>query len=135
MRASVCLATYQLLSSLTTVAAETVRYEPSVTTLRGKVVLESFAGPPNFESVAAGDSLERHWILKLGHPVKVAATHNDPTEVSYEQVREIQLVCRAGCRQQFGFVEGKTETLVGTLYPAISAQHHKDVLMTVKSKR
>lgn len=115
-------------------SAEALRYDPSVVNLRGKLSLQEFPGPPGYESIARGDKPERLWILTLSKPVRVIATPGDELMETYDNVREIQLVCFTGCGEQFSFSAGVTVTLSGTLFSAHSGHHHKSVLMTV-SKR
>ena len=41
--------------------------------LVGTLQQQTFAGPPNYESIAAGDKAERYFLLKLSAPICVNA--------------------------------------------------------------
>ncbi len=123
------------LSSLASIshASEVLRYEPAVVTLRGTVTLQNFAGPPNYESVARGDRLERDWILHLNSSVRVLADPGDELFYTQDDVREVQLLCGGECRKAVHFSEGKELAVIGTLFSAHTGHHHKSVLMNVLS--
>ena len=116
-------------------SAETLKYEPSVVTRQGKLSVQDFPGPPGYESVAQGDKSERYWILTLNTPVHVIASPKDELMETKDNVKEIQLVCFMGCGEKFSFSIGESVTLTGTLFSAHSGHHHKDVLMTVSSRK
>lgn len=44
--------------AVTAQGVECARYEPAVTEISGKLVLRDYPGPPNFESIEAGDQPE-----------------------------------------------------------------------------
>lgn len=115
-------------------SAEVLKYEPFIVRLRGTVLLQNFAGPPNYESVRQGDRLERHWILTLKNHIRVVASPDDELMQTQDNVKEIQLVCLAGCGERFSFSAGETVTLIGTLFSAHSGHHHKSVLMMVNNR-
>ena len=120
--------------ALPTHSAETLKYEPYVVTLRGKLSLQEFPGPPGYESTAQGDKPERFWILTLSSPIRAVASPDDELMQTQDDVKEIQLVCFTGCNERFSFSIGKTVTLSGTLFSAHSGHHHKSVLMTVNKR-
>lgn len=124
-----------LILHLPSYAMETLKYEPSVVTLRGTLSLQDFAGPPNYESVAQGDTLERIWVLTLNNSIRVVAPPRDELMQTQDDVKEIQLVCYTGCREQFSFSVGQTAILSGTLFSAHTGHHHKLVLMTVNKRK
>jgi hypothetical protein len=41
--------------------------------------MQTFPGPPNFDSIKGGDDIERHFYLKLDVPVDVLPTGPHPT--------------------------------------------------------
>lgn len=45
--------------------------------LAGTLDLQTFPGPPNYESIATGDEMERHFYLKLDVPVDVVPGKDD----------------------------------------------------------
>ena len=113
----------------------TLKYEPSVVELQGKLSLQEFPGPPEYESIARGDKPERFWILTLRSPVRVVADPDDELMQTQDDVKEIQLVCLSGCGERFSFFVGEAITLTGTLFTAHSGHHHKSVLMVVINKK
>ncbi len=121
-----------VLSSSLSRADEALKYEPAIVTLQGVLSLQDFAGPPNYESVARGDELERYWILTLPKSIQMLGSSDDSLLYPQDRVKEIQLVCSEGCGKDFSFVVGAKVTLVGTLYAAFSGHHHKGVLMKVQ---
>lgn len=60
--------------------------DPATVTLKGKMIRQTFAGPPNYESIKKGDSPETYWILQLTSPICVNG------EEAETNVSDIQLV-------------------------------------------
>ena len=56
--------------------------DPAIVTAEGRLSLRTFAGPPSYESVAAGDAEERTFILELPHDVCIedGGSFADPAE-------------------------------------------------------
>lgn len=48
-----------------------VYYEPAKVVLSGKLDLQTFPGPPNYESIKSGDEIETHFYLKLNRAINV----------------------------------------------------------------
>jgi hypothetical protein len=59
----------QLLGKRTHAGCISVTGKAAQVTAQGRLELKSFPGPPNYESVAAGDVEERVFILRLPHSV------------------------------------------------------------------
>ena len=110
---------------------EWLSYEPTVVELKGKLIIKTFFGPPNFGENPETDSKERSWILSLTTPINVRAkTEDDPILFpSVENVRELQLVLPEPHRELIG----KKIIVRGTLFHAHTGHHHTDVLMMVQS--
>jgi hypothetical protein len=70
-----------------------VNYEPEIVTLTGTIRTRTFAGPPNYESVAKGDAREDVWLLRLAKPLCVAAKDDAKAE---KKVTDLQLVFPEG---------------------------------------
>lgn len=98
------------------------------TTVSGVVKLETFPGPPNYESVAAGDAAERVPLLRLDQPACVSAGDVEAGEVPQVEVYEIQLVLRPG----FVDLDGKRVAATGQVFPATTGHHHSTVLLDVE---
>jgi hypothetical protein len=87
-----------LIGVLSAVACPTValedclKFSPVEVQLSGRLEARTYAGPPNYESVAAGDRSERAFILVLPEPVCVVAdaksVDNSETQAG---VREIHV--------------------------------------------
>ena len=109
-------------------AAHCLDYEPSVVVLSGTLVRQTFPGPPNYESVARGDSAEQIWILRLRKGICVnVADHFDIHEAGQKQ---IQLVLEPEFYQRFRNFVGKGVTVTGTLFHAHTGHHYKKLLLT-----
>src|SRR3990172_8514693 len=69
-------------------------YEPAVVDLVGTLDLQTFPGPPNYESIQNDDELERHFYLKLDSPVDISPQDKHPaveTPEGEQNVRVMQL--------------------------------------------
>ena len=99
-------------------------YEPAVTTVTGKLERRTYPGPPNYESVQAGDDAETGLYLHLASPVCINATPGDEINREQRDVLVIQLNLDAEQYAALRPLLGKTITLRGTLYAAHTAHHH-----------
>ena len=98
--------------------------------LEGLLVARTFAGPPNFESVKAGDQPERYWLLRLPRPICVAQDPADPdTGEGAKHVREIQLMFQPRDFARYRPLLGKTVIAEGAFMSAISGHHHTPILL------
>jgi Domain of unknown function (DUF4431) len=114
-------------------ASQCLDYEPSVVVLSGTIVRRTFPGPPNYESVAHGDSAELVWILRLTRPICVnVADHYDVHE---DRQKELQLVLKPEFYKRFSHLVGNRVTARGTLFHAFTGHHHKKLLLTVAEIR
>src|SRR5215472_3010728 len=68
-----------------------LKYEPETVTLIGFVFAKDFPGPPNYQSIRAGDERMRYWILRLDKPLCVDGGRDDG-DVPVAKAREVQLV-------------------------------------------
>ena len=103
-----------------------LNYEPQVVTIAGTIVVKVFAGPPNYESVAAGDAPERAYILQLAEPICVSGQDflkNGPLT----DLRELQLVLPADAQ----LVPTARVRVKGTLFGRQTGHHRTPVLMHV----
>jgi hypothetical protein len=114
---------------------ECLQYEPASNNLCGKIVRLTYPGPPNYESVKAGDLPETYWYLFLDNAVCVAQAPADDVNVSEKSIREIQLVLSDKQYQEYKSLIGKRACVVGSLFHAISGHHHRAVLLTVKEMK
>jgi hypothetical protein len=105
-------------------------YEPDAVTLSGTIKPRTFAGAPNYESVAKGDAREDVWLLELRKPICVAAKGDSEAE---NDVTEVQLVFSEGQKQydRYRSLRGRRVTVIGTLFHAETGHHHTKILLTV----
>jgi hypothetical protein len=99
--------------------------------LRGVLARQTFAGPPNFESVRRGDRPETYFVLRLGRPICV---DDDPADkeglnVGAKGVRTIQLMLDQPQYDRFRPMLGRTITLSGAFMSAITGHHHTPILL------
>jgi hypothetical protein len=69
-----------------------VSYVAPEVKLRGTLWRQVFPGPPDFESVATGDTPEICWVLGLARQVDVVGLEGDDINSTERKVREVQLV-------------------------------------------
>jgi hypothetical protein len=53
-------------------------YEPATVGLHGKLVRETFAGPPNYHDVRKGDEAETVWLVTLDSPICINQDEAEP---------------------------------------------------------
>ena len=117
-----------LLLTIPPASQECVSYEPETVALKGTIKQHTFAGPPNYESVAKGDRAEQVWVLHLAEPICVSASADWEKETG---VSELQLVFANGRRQYGKSLLGRKVAVDGTLFRAHTGHHHTKVLLTV----
>lgn len=112
-----------------------VHYEPVVVSLSGELSLESFPGPPNYDSIKAGDQAETYWILDLDRPISVSPKREDKDGLQEPEkgVHRLQLVMdyEKVVPKKLGFKAGRRTRITGTLFHRISGHHHTPVLLNV----
>jgi hypothetical protein len=117
----------------TTATADCLEYGP-VVQLTGNLVKKTFPGPPNFASVAQGDTPEVAWILHLDKPVCIKARPEDDFDVAVSHLQDLQLVLGNDdyYRQAKKFLARKV-IATGVLFGAHTGHHHTPVLLDVKN--
>jgi len=106
-------------------------YEPSEVTLVGVVKFKTFAGPPNYKSIAAGDRAERVLILELKDPICVRSKSPDLINVPRDDITTVQLVVMSS--SSAALTEGRKVAVAGTLFGAITGHHRTPVLLQVRA--
>lgn len=104
-------------------------YEPDTVVLKGTIQRHTFAGPPNYESVAKGDQAERVWVLHLAEPICVSASSDWEKETG---ISDVQLVFASRGGYDKSLLNRKVD-ITGTLFQAHTGHHHTKVLITVSS--
>ena len=114
-------------------AAACLEYGPTVQ-LTGNLMEKTFPGPPNFASVAQGDSPEVGWILHLDKPICVKGRAGDDFDVAVSHLTDLQLALGNNdyYRQAKKFLNRKV-IVTGVLFGAHTGHHHTPVLLDVKN--
>jgi hypothetical protein len=99
--------------------------------LAGTLERKTFPGPPEFESIAAGDEAETVWLLRLDAPVCVAADRRDASGVNAaaSSLKEVQLLLNADQYRLYAKWIGTRVVLRGKLYGAATRHHRTPVLL------
>ena len=108
-------------------------YGSTLTTLTGVIKTVTYPGPPNYESIKAGDQAEPEYILFLDHPISVLpkpGSHGD-FEDPYRNVRQLELVTISDSGVHV--IERKRVRVQGTFFSRHTGHHHTNVLMEVKA--
>jgi hypothetical protein len=110
-------------------------YEPVSVELTGTILRKTFPGPPNYESVARGDTPEVHWLLELSSPICMTADAADPDIYpARRDIREIQLAFPdAKTYERQKNLVGKSVIAKGTLFGSHTGHHHTAIVLTVST--
>lgn len=112
-----------------------VKCEPQIVELKGKLVLQTFPGPPNYESIKNGDDIERHFYLSLEAPIDVLKMPDDKYDEITKDVKIVQLVVTSDDQypklRKLGV--GTKVKIKGTLFKRFTGHHHSRVLLQIKN--
>jgi hypothetical protein len=114
-------------------AQSCLSFEPTVESIVGTLVRKTFAGPPNYESVKAGDEAETGWYVSLARPICVGGTPRDEPNEDVSGVKLVQLVLTHGEYKTHARLVGKTVKATGTFFAAQTGHHYTPVLLQVVS--
>jgi len=106
------------------VATPCLAYE--VVSLTGRLVRQTYAGPPDYESVTKGDAAQVIWVLVLDRHVCVVDPNPSLPKEYYE--REVQLVLDAGRQPQYQHLLGEKVIATGKLLPG-GARYDKRLVL------
>lgn len=107
------------------------------TEITGTLYKDTFAGPPNYESIADGDKPETYFLVKLVKPVCVdGGAGADELEGNFTDIKNIQLVLNGeSTYDSLRTSLGKPVKCTGNLFSAHTGHHHTEVLLSeVKCK-
>jgi hypothetical protein len=107
-----------------------LEYEPATVRLTGVLRRTVFPGPPNYESVAEGDTPEQYWVLALSNPICVAANSESEFNVAESDVRHVQLILADYAK--YKHLVGRRVVVKGRLVHAITGHHHTAVLLQLE---
>lgn len=99
--------------------------------VEGTIERKIFPGPPQFESVADGDTPETVWLLKLDRPACVSADPNDRSGINAAvgTTARIQLLLTEAQYKAYANRVGQHAILTGKLFGAVTAHHRTPVLL------
>ena len=98
--------------------------------IRGTVSIETYPGPPNYESVKSGDRAEKYWFVTLAKSMCF-----DPDEQFMDSevyIKKLQLLLF----RMMGEVHlkaGEKYEFTGTTTPAITGHHRTKVMLEVSN--
>jgi hypothetical protein len=110
-------------------------YEPTVVKVTGTMISRTYPGPPNYESIRAGDEPETYWFLVLPRPICVKqADPSDPINEAKSGIRRIQLITQDEKADAiYGRLIGKRVVATGKLYGSVTMHHKTPVLLWVNT--
>ena len=116
----------------------TYYYGPELTTLEGRLAVETFPGPPEYSSIKTGDRPQSYWVLKLDSPVSVLPRDGNDLEGLHpqeENVRSVQLSMDFDkiTPKKLGFSKKGRFRVIGTLFHRVTIHHISRILMAVQS--
>lgn len=116
-----------------------VTYEPSIVELTGHLDLQTFPGPPNYESIKNGDEIERHFYLTLDAPVDVLPKEKHPTVDNPDPERNVKIMQLAINSEDEALWKrfrkagkGGRIKVTGTLFHRFTGHHHSRILLSVQ---
>lgn len=126
MRISLFASLFILFFSLSSLADQTIHYEPAQVQLRGTIAIGKFQHPNG------------RWIpftyLVPTTPVSIVADPANPLYVREAGVKEIQLSdADKAISQRLRSLAGKAVTLTGTVFHAENAWHVRPLIMDVEA--
>jgi hypothetical protein len=117
----------------TAAAANCLEYGPKVQ-LIGRLVKKTFPGPPNYASVARGDTPEVVWILHLDKSICVKARPGNDFDVAVSQLQDLQLALgNINYYQHAKELLSRKVIVTGVLFGAHTGHHHTPVLLDVEN--
>ena len=119
-------------------ATKMLTYSPAVVELAGTLDLQTFPGPPSYESIKEGDEVERHFYLMLDTPVDVLPKRENEGVENAEEEREVKIVQLAVSEEDDVLWEkfrklgmGGRVKIRGALFHRFTGHHHSRVLLGV----
>lgn len=114
-----------------------LHYEPAIVELTGIIEQQTFPGPPEYESIANGDEIEKGWYLRLSQMVDVVETKSDAPSAESETERNVKIMQLTWGNDKLDqVIRNATKRknrirLKGYLFHRWSGHHHSRVLMWV----
>jgi len=112
-----------------------LRYEPDTVAITGLLVRKTFPGPPNYESIAKGDTPETGFYLELALSICTTASSDSDVHPATEGVHLVQLVLDQPGYDRLRPRLGQKVTVRGTLFAPNTGHHHAPLLLKVVHPR
>jgi hypothetical protein len=108
------------------------RFEPATSAIVGTLTRKTLPGPPNYQSIAAGDAPETYWFVTPAKPLCVRGTPGDRLNAAdVTGVSSVQLILRRDEYTARAGLIGRRVRVTGTLSTAITGHHHTPVVLDV----
>jgi hypothetical protein len=104
--------------------AECINLEGSELDITGAVSKEVFPGPPNYESISAGDKAETYWFITVQEDICV----NDS---DIQKINKFQLFFEPSNSSSKVLIEAKSYNINGISFMGVSGHHRTSVLIEV----
>jgi hypothetical protein len=116
----------------TNAATDCLSYEHPAT-VEGVIVRRTYPGPPNYESVAAGDKPETYWLIRLPHPVCVKQDLRSgyPENIGVVSIDELQLLMKPAQYSDYQNQIGMYVRITGMLEGAMTGHNHTLVMLSL----
>ena len=109
-----------------------LQFEPAVTTIEGKLSRKTLPGPPNYESIKAGDAPETYWFVAPARPLCVRGTPGDDlNRADVANVSSVQLILLHDEYKTHAGLVGRSVRVIGKLSTAITGHHYTPVVLEV----
>jgi hypothetical protein len=104
-------------------------YEPAIVSLHGVLELRDYPGPPNYESILAGDLKETAWVLRLDKTACTQAS-SDPLNTARLGITLIQVVLSESGYTEYANLVQQHVVATGQLFRAHTGHHHTEILLS-----
>ena len=109
-----------------------LQFEPAVTSIVGKLSRRTLPGPPNYESIKAGDTPETYWFVTSATRLCVRGTPGDYlNRADVANVSTVQLILLHDEYKTHAGLIGRSVRVTGRLSTAITGHHHTPVVLEV----
>jgi hypothetical protein len=105
-------------------------YEKQIT-LAGTISESTYAGPPNYESIAGGDAAEKDLFLTLDNPVCLRKNPSSVNNAAVIRITKFQLAGGKGKLKSLFSLSGKRVEVTGKIFGMFNGHHHTPALIMV----
>lgn len=116
-----------LYNKITSLSQPNCAQENQKLRLSGTLLRITYPGPPNYESIEAGDQPETYWVLQPDHKITCAIG-----SYGNDDHTKMQLVMYGDEYRDYASLVGRNVIVDGTLMYAETGHHHTSLLIEVK---